>query len=220
MRYQREVRIPMLRNHQNTIGLNAKHRFRKKAMLSALAKFFGILFLIGSAIVLWKFSDFIGNNIPGKVLSVQQAAPAPVRVKIAAVGIDAPVGKLGLNLNGTLAVPAKNNEVGWYIGSPAPGAAGPAIMVGHLDSVNGPAVFENLKNLKTGDEVSISRFDGSTVVFKVDSSQRFSQNSFPTDQVYGSLDYPGLRLITCAGSFSRLSGRYSDNLVVFASLKR
>ena len=34
------------------------------------------------------------------------------------------------------------------------------------------------------------------------------------------LAWPGLRLITCGGSFDHLRGHYRSNLVVFASLTR
>jgi len=197
---------------------NLKHRFRKGAVLSGLGIMFGIIFLVGAAIIISLIHNGIAARIPGRVLGQSgPPAPPPVNINIPSIGVSASVVKLGLNADGTLQVPVGDTEVGWYVGSPAPGALGPAIMVGHLDSAHGVAVFQNLKNLKSGDIIEIIREDGSSVSFKVNSSQQFSQDDFPTDQVYGTLDYPGLRLITCSGAYSRLKGRYPDNLVVFAT---
>ena len=39
---------------------------------------------------------------------------------------------------------------------------------------------------------------------------------FPTQRVYGPIRYPGLRLVTCGGSFDRIHRRYRDNIVVYA----
>jgi hypothetical protein len=80
-------------------------------------------------------------------------------------------------------------------------------------------VFWKLKQLQAGDEVAIARSDGSTAIFRVDRSQNFKQDKFPTQEVYGDIPYAGLRLVTCSGTYSRTQGHYSDNLVVFATLK-
>jgi sortase (surface protein transpeptidase) len=166
--------------------------------------------------------DFNFKKVPAKPIENSVSiitTPKPSRIEIKSLGVTAPITELGLNFDGTLEVPKKDDEVGWYRQSPTSGTMGPSVMVGHLDSLTGPAVFSNLKDIKIGDEVVVTRADGSAAIFKVDSKEEFSQDNFPTDKVYGKIDYAGLRLITCAGSFSRLEGHYSNNLVVFASLK-
>lgn len=91
-------------------------------------------------------------------------------------------------------------------------------MVGHLDTVNGAAVFYRLRELVAGDTIEITRQDGKTAVFKVIGTEKYPQDDFATDKVYGAIDYAGLRLITCQGTYLRAKGHYSDNLVVYASL--
>jgi len=145
-------------------------------------------------------------------------ASKPVHIKIPAANVDANMETLGLNPDKTLEVPKKDNQVGWYIGSPTPGEIGPSVMVGHLDSINGAAVFYRLNKVKPGDLIEITREDGSIATFKVDALQTFSQDNFPTDTVYGTISSAGLRLITCAGKWSIFERHYSDNLVVFATL--
>jgi sortase (surface protein transpeptidase) len=193
-------------------------------MLSVLPWIFSVLILAA----IWLVAPSVLNRVgpvttPPEAMSQDAqgvAVAAPVRIRIPALGIDAPIVNLGLNANKTLQVPKGDFEVGWYTGSPKPGAIGPSVMVGHLDSVRGPAIFQNLSRLKAGDIIEIVRKDGSKATFQVDTQEKYSQNKFPTEKVYGSIDYPGLRLITCAGTYSRLKGRYSDNLVIYASLKK
>ncbi|MBI4101059.1 class F sortase, partial [Candidatus Microgenomates bacterium] len=93
-----------------------------------------------------------------------------------------------------------------------------AIVVGHIDNYRGPAVFWKLGQLQPGDVVEIDRADGTTVKFKVEAIKQFSQDQFPTAEVYGNIDHAGLRLITCGGQFNRITRQYSDNTVVFASM--
>ena len=73
---------------------------------------------------------------------------APVRIVIPAIGVDAPVMQLGLNPDKTIQVPplAARNLAGWYKYGPAPGQAGPAVIVGHIDSAaSGASVFFRLR---------------------------------------------------------------------------
>lgn len=154
----------------------------------------------------------------------QSAAPAvnslprstPTELVIPSINVDAPVVGVSQNSDGTIEVPGPT-DTGWYTPGPSPGEVGPAVIVGHVDYVNvGEAVFWNLHNMKAGDEVTVNRQDGSTVKFKVTSVESYGQDAFPTQKVYGNIDYPGLRLVTCAGDFNYATHHYSDDLVVYA----
>ena len=151
--------------------------------------------------------------------SASAAGAAPVRIRIDAIGASAPIDPLGLNPDGTLQAPADYDRAGYYTGRPNPGAVGPAIIVAHVDSTTGPAVFYRLRDLTPGDEVTVTRADGSEVVFLVDRLERHPKDAFPTDAVYGPTPGATLRLITCSGSFDHSSGHYRDNLIAFAHLK-
>jgi sortase (surface protein transpeptidase) len=126
---------------------------------------------------------------------------------------------LGLNEDKTIEVPDSYEKVGWYKYGATPGEKGTATILGHVDSFEGPAVFWPLGQLEAGDEIEITRADGTTAVFVVEKSERYSQSDFPTEKVYGMTDHPSLRLITCTGVYSHGSQRYSHNLVVYANLK-
>jgi hypothetical protein len=149
------------------------------------------------------------------------ARSRPVGLDIPAIGVDAHVGEVGLNANGTIQVPplfAKPSEAAWYRYSPTPGQPGPSVIVGHVDNIYGPAVFFRIGALVPGDHIGIALADGDVANFMVDGVRTYSKAHFPTAVVYGSTSYPALRLITCGGPFDYSTRQYLDNTVVFASL--
>ena len=150
------------------------------------------------------------------------AAATPVRLDIPAIRVHSSLLRLGQAADGSLAVPQPGpdyDSAGWYRYSPAPGALGPAVIVGHVDSQRGgPSVFFRLGQLHPRDEVRVTRVDGTVAVFAVDRVQRFAKTAFPTQLVYGNTDYAALRLITCGGPFDRSTGHYLDNVVVTGRL--
>ena len=107
---------------------------------------------------------------------------------------------------------------GWFVGGPEPGENGAAVIVGHVDSKSGPAVFFRLRALRPGDRINVVLKNKSTVRFVVRSKRAVLKKRFPTALVFGKTKTPTLRLITCDGRFDRSTGHYVDNLVVVASL--
>lgn len=75
-----------------------------------------------------------------------------------------------------------------------------------------------LSELRPGDVVLVDREDGTTVEFTVERIEQYAKAEFPTDEVYGWVDHPALRLITCGGIFDHDNGRHLDNIVVYARL--
>ncbi|MFE9311042.1 class F sortase [Streptomyces sp. NPDC088353] len=144
----------------------------------------------------------------------------PRRISIPEIGVDAPFTKLSVNASGQLNPPPANNTnlAGWFKGGPSPGERGASIVVGHLDTTTGPAVFADLDSLERGAVVNITRADGTVARFKVDSIESFSKAHFPDDKVYADTATPQLRLITCGGTFDRAKQGYQENVVVFAHL--
>lgn len=148
---------------------------------------------------------------------VERNAAPPRRIRIPAIGVSAPVIPLGLNKDRTLQVPKGYDETGWYRPGPDPGERGPAVIVGHVDSKTGPAVFYRLRKLRRGNRIVIRRADGSTVRFRINGLERWPKAEFPTRRVYGRTKGSVLRLVTCSGNFDASSGHYVDNTIVFAS---
>ena len=151
----------------------------------------------------------------------QSAAPkpvaAPVSLTIPLIGVQTNLITLGLASDGQMQVPTSFHVAGWYTGSPRPGAIGSAIIVGHIDSKSGPAVFNRLPTLRQGDKIYVKRADGTVAEFRVTSVQTYLKDHFPTQAVYGPVPDPELRLITCDGTFDYATGHYLSNIVVYAT---
>ncbi|WP_371483545.1 class F sortase [Kitasatospora sp. NBC_00315] len=145
------------------------------------------------------------------------AAP-PVRVRIPGIGLDDPLTDLHVEQDGHLAAPADPDQVGWWSEGPRPGDSGAAIIVGHVDSLTGPAAFAGLSALRPGNTITVDRSDLTTVTFTVQALRQYDKAAFPDDQVYTDGGAPQLRLITCSGTYDRAQHEYPDNLVVYASL--
>ncbi|MFI8366076.1 class F sortase [Streptomyces sp. NPDC085466] len=149
-------------------------------------------------------------------------AAEPRRVRIPALGIDAPVVPRGLDSTGAVDPPPYElpHAVGWYAPGTPPGAAGPALLVGHVDTETRPAVFYALSAARPGETVRVTRTDGSVAVFTIDDVRVVTRDAFDPRAVYGPRDpaRAELRLITCGGTFDRATGTYTANVVVSAYL--
>ena len=153
-------------------------------------------------------------------VAVPLTASTPMTIVIPAIGVHAPVTHLDLDADGTVQVPplSNHNLAGWYDRSVTPGAKGTSVILGHVDDYAGPSVFYNIKNLRKGDAIDVTRADGSTAVFAVDGVQKAAKTNFPTSDVYSNVPYAALRLVTCGGPFDAKTGEYLDSIVVYAHL--
>ncbi|MEU1761471.1 class F sortase [Micromonospora sp. NPDC005686] len=160
-----------------------------------------------------------GLRPPPKKFPVLPASP-PTDLSIGKLDLRAPVHRVGIAPDGSIAVPdvERAGEVGWYDRGPTPGQYGPAVLVGHVDTTTGPAVFHGLRELDDGDRIEVTRQDRSVAVFEVTSIERYGKEKLPVQDVYGDFSRPALRLITCGGRWVGGETGYADNLVVYASL--
>jgi sortase (surface protein transpeptidase) len=133
--------------------------------------------------------------------------------------LDATVIEVGLLENGDMEVPPFG-LVGWYKLGPAPGASGPAVIVGHVDTKSGPDVFYHLRDLEPGEEVLVYDADGDVATFAVDSREQQLKNELPTEKIWSDTEEPVVRLITCGGDFDRRSRHYLSNVIVYGHLVR
>ncbi|MFJ6566389.1 class F sortase [Streptomyces sp. NPDC091292] len=184
----------------------------------------------------WLLRNGSGSHAPPQPSAAQASATAtvprygdpgaaplapspPTRVRIPSIRVNAPLTGLGLTPQGSLDVPPpeKKNLAGWYEAGTTPGERGTAIVAGHVDNAEGPAVFYSLGSLVRGRTVEVDRRDGSVAVFTVDAVEVYDSRNFPDTKVYGPSSRPELRVITCGGAYSKKTG-YQGNVVVFAHL--
>ena len=126
---------------------------------------------------------------PTKVAVLATLRSIPVELRIPAISLSVSLSTLGLNSDGTVQVPTDIQQPGWYRLGPSPGQIGSAVILGHVDSYQGPAVFFELRSLVAGDGVDVSLADGVTAQFKVTSVATYLKTNFPDQEVYTSHGY-------------------------------
>lgn len=162
--------------------------------------------------------DSVTPPAPSLVERPLLARSTPVSLRIPAIGVAAPLGTLGLNPDQTVEVPTDYQEPGWYRLGPSPGQMGSAVILGHVDSYQGPAIFAQLHSLRPGDRVEVSLADGGVARFAVTTVETYPKEQFPALRVYGSHGYSGLQLVTCGGEFDTRTGSYKSNVVAYTTL--
>lgn len=155
----------------------------------------------------------------GRLGSQPPARAAPVRVRVPAAGIDAPVLPVGVEAgSGGMEIPEDVGTVGWYTPNPGPGAAeGSSVLSGHVDSrVQGRGAFFPLEQLQPGDAVTVDLADGTTLEYEIIARNRYPKAELPLAEVFTTSGPHHLTLITCGGAFDSLDRHYEDNVVVVA----
>jgi sortase (surface protein transpeptidase) len=149
---------------------------------------------------------------------VVATSSVPVSLRIPVIGVSVSLSQLGLNADKSPEVPTRYQEPGWFKLGPAPGMTGSAVILGHVDDKNGPAVFYKLGSLKAGDTVDVSLANGSVAHFAVKAVETYPKTRFPSQKVYGPHGDRALQLVTCGGTFDEASGHYLSNVVAYTSL--
>ena len=142
--------------------------------------------------------------------------PRPTAVSVPAIGARSDLLELGITAEGSAEVPAEFDLAGWFSGGGRPGSRGPTVLLGHVDSTAGPAVFYALRDLVPGDVVEVTVADGTVARYTVTGTEQVPKDQFPTAAVFGATPEDVLRLVTCTGDFDRGARSYLDNLVVTA----
>jgi sortase (surface protein transpeptidase) len=142
----------------------------------------------------------------------------PLELRIPAIGVTTSLTELGLNPDDTVEVPTDFQQAGWFTPGPAPGEPGSAVVLGHVDSYRGPAVFFRLRSLQPGDAVEVRLADGAVAHFAVTAVETYLKDQFPAERVYGPHGGSTLQLVTCGGEFDRRARSYLSNIVAYTSL--
>jgi LPXTG-site transpeptidase (sortase) family protein len=160
----------------------------------------------------------LSSRAPARVKPLARSVPS--RLRIPKLHVNSPIMKLGLNADHTIQVPplSQPNLTGWWDGGPTPGEKGASVILGHNVGNGHRSVFEKLGTLKPGDEVQVTRGNGSVATFEITKLEQIPKSRFPTEKVYGKLSYPGIRLITCGGRFDSSWGHHVDNIIAYGRL--
>ncbi|HJM04544.1 MAG TPA: class F sortase [Candidatus Saccharimonadaceae bacterium] len=144
----------------------------------------------------------------------------PKYIDLPTIGAEGFMQNVGIDQEGAIAVPTNIHIAGWFIDSVLPGERGLSIVDGHVDGLTQDGIFQQLADLREGDEYTITMGDDTVKTFVVESVQTLALEE-TADVLYSQV--PGverqLNLITCAGSFDRTVGQYDERVVVVSALK-
>ncbi|HSP21853.1 MAG TPA: class F sortase [Planococcus sp. (in: firmicutes)] len=140
----------------------------------------------------------------------------PESLKIPAIGVDTSVQHLGTTETGEMAVPDDIDEVSWFSPGYQPGQNGRAVIAGHVDGIDGPAIFWDLSELQPGDEITVEG-EGRQLKYKVHTMESVPLDQADVPKIFGYSSSPELVLITCSGTYDFSRGTREERLVVYAS---
>ncbi|MBP2370744.1 class F sortase [Pseudonocardia parietis] len=141
----------------------------------------------------------------------------PATLELPARGITAPVESVGTGPDGGMVIPEQVRNVGWWSPGVLPGgAAGSAVIAGHVDSrTHGVGVLAVLPELTVGEPVAVRGADGRAATYRVTARREYGKYDLPSE-VFRRDGPPQLVLITCGGVFDPATGSYESNIVVYA----
>ena len=166
-------------------------------------------------------SDSAPNTVNAPSPNQVTVGQVPEHLLIPAIQVSTAVVRLGLNPNRTVEVPSNPAKAGWFDQGPAPGQLGSAVILGHVDSKRGPAIFYRLRALRPGNRVEVRLSDGAVAHFAVARVVTYANRQFPARRVYaGDPRRRGLTLVTCGGAYDPNAGGYQSNVVVYTRFLR
>jgi LPXTG-site transpeptidase (sortase) family protein len=156
------------------------------------------------------------NETPLDV-SAAYAVPAdqPRQIIIPSINTQGFIQKVGVTLEGEMAVPTNVHLAGWYSTGVVPGEKGVSVINGHVQGFYRDGVFKRLNALRPGDMYQVEFGDGSRRDFKV-----VSVNQYNLDKAEGQMFEAvapieqQLTLITCAGVYDKDLKTYDQRVIV------
>ena len=152
---------------------------------------------------------------PGRRSSEQVRPGRPKLLRLPALGVAAPVSRIGSEGSLNLTPPDDYSTVGWWSLGPEPGSpVGTAIIAGHTVHTGGGAL-DDLEQMKVGDRVELARRAGK-LAYTVSSVRTYSKGKLAAkaEKIFAQ-DSPGrLAVVTCEDWTGTV---YLSNVVVIAS---
>ncbi len=152
--------------------------------------------------------------VPSVTAEVSLTGTVPHLLKIPSLSIEASI--IGVTKEELNRLPHNGDTIFWYQDGVNPGGRGSAVLAGHFDDYEGPAIFYSLKDLTLGDMVYVVDKNKNILMFKVEEVTIYHRKQAPIDQVFMLNDGAYLQLITCDGYYSRKDLTHSHRLIVKA----
>lgn len=165
----------------------------------------------------------IARDIPitsAAELPVPREQSAPVRVEVPALDADLPIDPVGVEADGEMEIPEDAARAGWYRFGPTAGAdSGTVVLAAHAGSNITPlGPLRNLIDLEPGDLIEVTREDGASLTYVVESSEMIPKATIDLSEHFRREGDHRLVLFTCDGEWQDDVLSYTDNAVVTATL--
>ncbi len=143
----------------------------------------------------------------------------PKAVRIAAIGVKAPVVKVGTDREGAMELPDDPRILGWWRGSArAGGAHGNVVIAGHVfQRDQGLGALWSLKAVEPGDRVVLAGTKDRQVKYEVTKVQATKKVDLDPTTIFKDSGPHTLVLVTCGG-YNKVTDHYEDNVIVYARL--
>jgi hypothetical protein len=144
------------------------------------------------------------------------AIAAPIRLRIHAIAVDAPVVPVGVATGGTLNIPADPSVIGWWAGGGSPGQpTGTTVLVGHVDNAaTGPGALFHLRDMRPGETITLQT-GGRTYQYVVRAMRAYAKAGLPA-AIFSQQVAARLAIVTCGGPFNPATRHYLDNIIAYA----
>lgn len=155
---------------------------------------------------------------PSAIDSYKVAGDLPRTIKVDDINLYARVLPMGVNADSSMQAPINIFDSGWYSASSKPGEDGAMVIDGHASGPSRQGLFAYIDTLKKGQKIEVERGDGKVFTYEVVALETVSVDDIDMAKVlstYGDSEQ-GLNLITCAGTWIRESGSFTDRAVVYA----
>lgn len=153
--------------------------------------------------------------------------PLPTRIEITRIGIDAPIVRMGFEPGTNIPdVPKTAYEAASYDFNPVPGVGYNALFSGHVDwqTRDGspiPGVFYRLRELRIGDEITVTLEDGNVLMYKVTGNVAAKFDDPNVLKALAPIQKDVITLVTCGGDWEpnpaeENGGNYTHRIIVRA----
>lgn len=145
------------------------------------------------------------------------AAPVPTNgsVQLPALGVDAPIVKVGIDHSERMVVPNNARDIAWLDQGGFPGRTRNVVLAGHISYNRVAGSFNRIKDLQPGDEVTVTV--GEKVLrYRITWNCSFAQDTTLTEHIMGYTHRPSLTLISCGGVFDTAARTHTQRIVVRA----
>lgn len=189
-------------------------------IIASISIYLAVLYRSTSAAEVAREDIVLGVEKQSVFIEIEKPTFAPSRVVIPVINIDALLVKVNLSEDGALEAPQDWNVGGWYSDSSKAGEKGNIVIDGHYDTNTGaPAAFWSLKNVKTGDIVTLVDEMGRSFSYEVSEVFYIDIDDPNRLQIFDeNSDLSHVTLITCGGVWLPGHFTYSKRLVVKANI--